>query len=634
MRLTCLIALITASVFAACGGASGKGQCSTPGAMECVTDSVARVCAMDNTWTQQECSSDQTCMGSGGCALRTDLSCNPADNGCVDSTHAVVCNPDGKGFQSVTCPANTTCSGFGTCLGTCVVGSSRCSSTNTVQTCTDGFTYTDTDCMPGMTTCVTTSSPSAAVQTAACMPSSCVSGSVVCGDKAADPTSTDPNYSSTCTNSTTGLKWQSEQCAVAGSCSPGSGCQQTCTPGQQRCNGFNIQTCDSTSHWGMLAPCQPTSTGVEQVCQIPAGSLAPVCGDRLCSTGAAGACEADGFHACVNGKVSTAATPCAIGVCIGSQTTSYDGLIPGSCQAQCNPGDSRCASTEAYEACGSNGRWSTTTTQCPANGTDHCVQYTDTTGGGQKTLCGVCAPGSHRCSDSTGTTTGPEIATCDATGHYGSPQQCAMGQCQSNQYTQSVDAACVMQCIPGSTLCIGAAPTTPPNPSHPGTANWGTCDAAGNLPTTTTACTTGTSCRKHSDGQAVGNGSAACVQCVGTDNENGFVDSACITTSSPNSIETCSAGNMWNTPTTCTNTAPYAGTCVAEAAQVCGGQPYYEGSFCSNAYLVSQGYSQGCQIFGSNNTGPPVPWGTTSDCCTTYFCLTYSSNFIGPAVCQ
>ena len=564
------------------------------------------------------------CMGSGGCALRTDISCNVTDNGCIDATHASVCNSDGKGFQSVTCPMGTTCSGFGNCIGTCVVGSSICNGAQIVRTCTDGFTYTDANCMPGMTQCVTTSSTNAVLQTAACKPAECSTTSgTVCGNRASDATSTDPNYASTCVQSPAGMHWQSEQCPITSSCVPGSGCVQTCVPGQQRCNGNAIQTCGSNAQWGAITSCAATPTGAEQTCQYPAGYATPVCGDPVC-TGYAGACEADGFHPCVDGKVSTAGAECAIGVCVS--TTEVGGYQAGSCQSQCNPGDSRCDGVRAYEGCDANHRWSSTVTQCPASGTDACVQYTDPASGSTKTLCGVCAPGTHRCTDSGGVVGGANpntfIEACDSTGHWASPGQCSQGQCQSI----SPDPACVMQCTPNATLCLGSAPASPSNPIHPGLDHWGTCDANGNVPTTGgTACGAGTSCRKHSSGQAVGVGALACVQCVGSDNEVGLTDTLCVTSASPNSIETCTSGNTWSSATPCSATAPYTGICKPEGnVPSCG--PYLD---CTNS-AAEYYYGLTCQT----DWGVPAgPYGSAPDCCLISYCES-SAGPVGPAACQ
>ena len=155
------------AVLASCSSDSSK-SCSA-GQMECVTDQIARVCASDNTWTSSPCYSGSTCMG-GSCVASQNVTCLATDSACMDATHALVCNANGVGFTSVDCPTATTCQGFGLCVGTCIVGSSRCKNTNVVQTCSDGFTYMDANCMPGMTSCVLTSAATAPVSSAACMP--------------------------------------------------------------------------------------------------------------------------------------------------------------------------------------------------------------------------------------------------------------------------------------------------------------------------------------------------------------------------------------------------------------------------------------------------------------------------------
>jgi hypothetical protein len=563
-------------------------------------------------------------MGTGGCALKANVACNVTDSGCIDSTHAIVCNSDGMGFKSVDCPANTVCSGFGNCIGTCVVGSSRCNGPGIVQTCTDGFTYTDSNCMPGQTSCVQTSGGSSVLNTAACMPISCAASGTQCGNKAADPSSTDPNYASVCTSTPQGVHWQSEQCAIGMSCVPGSGCVQQCLPGQQRCSGSGIQTCTAQATWGTITACTPTATGAAQLCQYPTGyNNVPVCGDAVCYY-APGACESDGFHQCVNGKVAATGTACTQGTCVGSST--YGGFVAGSCQVECNPGDQRCDGNMAYQTCSSNYTWSTTTQSCTLNGTDFCVNYTDTTSGRPKILCGQCAPGSHRCTDAAGTpgaSPPTDIETCDSSGHWGQHSTCSVGQCSST----GIDAACVSQCVPGSTVCLGGAPASPPNPEHPGTTNWGQCDANGNLPSSGgTACSGGTSCRKGPSGQPVGIGAGACVQCVGGNiqggNENGLVDGYCTSTTA---LEMCTSSNTWNTASTCSATAPYSGLCRQEDNKFC----YTAYPYCTNSYLVSIGYG-GCAGYWGV---PSQQWGTTPDCCEFYYCER-TSGPIEPATCD
>lgn len=614
--------LVLAAAISACGSVS-SGECKA-GATECVNDSVMRVCASDKTWVAQQCPSDQVCTN-GACALSADIACAASQSTCTDSTHAIQCNANGKGFTSVACPAGTQCTGEGVCTGTCQVGSSHCNGSDLVQTCTDGFTLTDAACMPSQTTCVTTSAPTDPVQKAACMPMSCDPAlGTVCGDKAADPNSTDPSYASNCVPSPQGYHWQSLQCPVANSCTPGGGCNTPCLAGQTRCYNNSVQTCGSDGTWGAGTACTMTATGQQQVCTYDGPAGTAVCGDPVCNS-YPGACEADGYHPCVNGKVSETAQACTVGACQGGGIIG--GFTGGSCQAECNPGDSKCDGDGAYQTCTNNHTWSGTTTSCPNNGTDHCVQFTDPSTNGQRAICGVCVPGSHRCTDVNGNPNGSpptDIQSCDTTGHYAAYAACSVGQCQ---YSNG-DYACEAQCVPGSTVCMGA--TTAPNPEHPGTTAYGMCTANGLLPTSGTNCPSNTACRKGPSGQPVGNGANACVTCVGPNiqggNEIGLVDSYC---TSSTQLETCTASNVWSTPTTCPTSSALNGQCKQESPylyEYCNGYAY-----CHQSFLNSIGYSGGClQYWGY----PAENIGGSPDCCGSSYCAQVGPYSPNPAACQ
>jgi len=590
-------------------------------------------------------------MGS-GCVAKTDISCNATDSGCIDSTHAVVCNSTGMGFQAVTCPTGTTCQGFGTCVGTCVVGSSRCNGTDIAQTCTDGFTYEDTYCQPGMTACVETDTH-APVQKASCVAEQCTPNTIACGNLAASATSTDPSYASSCEASPSGYHWQSEKCALASSCFGGS-CQAICTPGATRCsiNGDGIDTCQADGTWGATAACQATATGAQQVCMnaFYGTSYGAVCGDVLCANGYDGACEADGFHPCIDGKVSTTGAECSIGVCQAGGG-NYNGYTAGTCVAQCNPGETKCDGAQAYQTCTAAYRWSGTTSQCA---TGSCQQYNDTNGL-SKTVCGVCSPGSHRCTDNAGTFNangGTDIETCDAAGQWSAHAACSIGACGDNGYYTGNgqcfgdECACIAQCVPNSTLCLGStgSPTsTTGNPTHPGTTQYGTCTANGLLPTSGTACPSGF-CRRGPSGQPVGTGAAACVVCVGPSvqggNEVGLVDSYCVATGvGAGQIEICNSGNMWGTTSSCSTATPANGSCHQEQTTYsgsqpqCGGAPAYYGSVCSLSYLEFY-YGYDCSVLGGNGNNT-VNYGGVSDCCNTPNCLgTTPTSSVSPAACQ
>jgi hypothetical protein len=345
---------------------------------------------------------------------------------------------------------------------------------------------------------------------------------------------------------------------------------------------------------------------------------APICGDPLCVSNT-GACESDGFHPCVDGKIAAAAQACSSGSCVatGTASSATNGFTPGQCQAECATGDTKCAgvsgTTVNYQTC-VNGRWSGTTTACASN---KCIQYADATTSAPRTVCGLCAPGSHRCTDNMGNAmaTGSDIETCDSTGAWGAHAGCAAGSCAPS----GLDAACFAQCVPGATVCVGTAPVGAPNPLHPGTIAQVVCTAQGTLPAVPLAadctggtpppscCVAGTSCRKGPSGQPVGTGSAACVACVGSalagGNELGLVDSMCPTATT---IEACQADNTWAAATAC-SPGP---TCVTETAGgTCG--TFCPGGTCSQSNLASHGTS--CQnLFGNPSV---TPCGAVGDCC-------------------
>jgi hypothetical protein len=618
------------------GGSSNvdaAGTC-TANAKECVTMRVGRVCAADGTgWVPLQCNLGEICQG-GDCAPDPNAACNPGDGACTDATHGLVCNDNGMGFKMVTCPANTTCAGPGLCQGSCVVGESICLDVNTVATCVDGQKLTTLSCTRGTSACVQTGTTP--IQTAACKPAACTplpSGcDGVCGDKTAGATNTNPGFESFCTATPDGYKWMAVQCPSPTSCNPagnactGGGtsaaCVSACTPGQTRCDGTGqgIQTCGADGNWGADSPCVATASGKQQLCVFDSSSGQPVCGDPLCGAHP-GACEPDGFHACVNGKVAATATACTTGTCV-ADGAPIDGLTPGRCVAECKAGDSHCNGPAGYQTC-VNGLWSSTNTACPSV---QCFDSVDPTTMGPRAICGVCAPGTHRCTNSSGVAgpTGTDIEICSAAGQWSAHLACSVGQCQPSAILMSTDPACIAECVPNAPVCVGGAPAAPPNPLHPGQVAVVTCSSTGLLPAAPTAmqcagtpppagcCPSGTTCRTGPSGTPVQstNTMAACVVCVGPmitgGNEAGLVDTLCTTAGMSSSLQTCQNNNTWGTPSGCQS------TCVSEAGAIgtptcadCGGGP------CSNSFLITI-TGQGCS---ANGLGNPQACGGVTDCC-------------------
>lgn len=613
------------------------GTC-TPNAKECVTSRVARICAADGSgWVTQQCDFGDVCSG-GDCTADPNVACVPGDGACVDATHALICNNSGMGYSTKTCPANTTCAGPGVCVGSCIVGESICLDANTVATCMDGQKLTTTSCTVGSTACVSTGTTP--FQTAACKPAQCMplpqGCDTVCGDKTQGAGNTDPAFESICTETPNGYKWVAIGCPAGGSCNPtgincgnaqyAASCTTECSPGQTRCDGTGtaVQTCNAMGHWGATTSCTPDATGNQQVCiQNILGTDQARCGDAVCGF-APGACENDGFHPCVNGKVSSTATACTNGVCVeidtaaASKGTPINGFIAGQCGTMCNNGDQRCVNNgNSVQNC-VNGLWSTTLTACTTNS---CQSFTDPSTGAPKALCGVCAPGSHRCTNSGGTpgTQTTHIETCNANGQaWGAAAACAVGRCYNafNGPNNQGDDACISECVPGTSFCVGAAPASPTNTTHPGTVAVVTCTAAGILPDPPTCpagtgcCPSGTSCRQGPSGKVVQstNTPAACVECVGPSlggNEAGLTDTRCQTATT---LQTCQANNTWGTAATCTT------TCTAEqggiGVETCDS---FNGTPISDSLFATFfGPGADCTIFGG---APSAPCGGVSDCC-------------------
>ena len=623
------------------GGASG----CTPMALECVSATLARVCPADGSgWIGVPCAAGQTC-SSGTCVPDlTMASCTPGSGSCVGLTGAMRCNASGVGFTAVTCPAGTQCTGKGDCAGACVVGETACDpATGALITCADGNTITAAACPQGQT-CASVDGK------AQCLGGDCqppANGcSVVCGNKL-DPKADQTRFTSQCVATPAGFKWQVTQCLSPQTCSPTAGgacsstasnaaCASQCLPGQTRCSpdGASIQTCGASGSWVAGATC---NAAANQACVIDAGGQA-VCGDGICAEGAAGVCVLAGgatlFRACGSDGKLGAPAPCALGVCEpDAMHALVAGLSPGVCVAQCRPGEQQCVGNNAYQTCGANGTWKSAVTQCPsADGApSSCFAFTQPSGA-LATVCGACRPGSHRCANSGGGLDGGagmlnELETCDSTGRWGAATPCTVGVCAPSGAN---DVACVAQCIPGSTLCVGQSASVPGTP-YQGSEASVACTAQGMIPAFTGGscasdpngpgcCGAGTLCRQDSAGNALG-----CLACVGTSNEAGLVDTRCVdgngVAPGTASIETCSASNSWGAPTMCASPEECRPATGNQASPTVCGSCYGRPSCTDSALFTTSSGAFNCEWLG---LGPPRSCGGQPDCCA-------SACSVGPA---
>jgi hypothetical protein len=275
-----------------------------------------------------------------------------------------------------------------------------------------------------------------------------------------------------------------------------------------------------------------------------------------------------------------------------------------------------------YQTC-SNGVWGASTS-CAA-GT--CQPYTNGDGRPAR-VCGVCVPGTHRCTDSMGNAGTAYVQTCDSTGQWATPTICNVGACGAS----GADFGCLAQCIPNKKFCSGAA-ATGPGLTIAGTASESLCPAngltAGVVPT---ACTGGQTCRKDDGGNTLG-----CTLCVGGKNEFGLQDTRCSDAAGANpgtaAVQSCATDGMsWVTPP---GTICPGGTTCKGASNNIPIPTYTPGTYChelapgiaatDSNIKTFFGIASGCGALGGGpNTAPMLcllqNGGAVPDCCGPNWC--------------
>jgi hypothetical protein len=641
------------------GGTVTSAKVCEAGAKKCATKTIAAVCLDDGSaWLPAVCAAGESC-NNGEC--KADGTTKPApvcaagSGSCVDATTALRCKADLTGYDSITCPAKTACTGDGLCQGACIVGSSKCLDTGVLGVCADGQTYAPTACQ-NADLCVATGTkpwPTAACKAAACKPST--SGcDWSCGNKndaAADQT----KFRSRCVETPTGYKYEAEGCVASATCNPTGGscggegsqaaCTSQCTPGSSRCSadGTGTQTCGADGKWAAATTaCNPTNA-TSYVCMTkPDDDTKVVCGDPLCAQGYKGTCDGGSLKACgADGRIAAAATACSSGTCVAAGAP-VAGTTPGACQAECSAGEERCVgSSNAFQTC-TNGRWSAATT-CPNfgdGGIQGCFGATDALGKSAKFCGGQCAPGTRRCLNADGGVGNGGIQVCNATATWDAPTACSVGVCQA---ADGIGATCVAECIPNTIACAGSAKSVA-GTGYTGKSAYGTCTAQGLLPTTTTDCTGAATCRTNLQGKAIVVGGNACLECVGSGvaggNERGFTDTRCSTTagdaSGTDGTQSCGASNTWAgavkscAPGKCGTTSDVGGACFTTGG-------YATANFLGNKKIVFAAVPQGtavttnadykalCEQLGfAQNENPNTP-GTNppSNSNASYYCGQY-----------
>jgi hypothetical protein len=658
------------------GGGPGGVQACVPDTRQCASDMVEKICDPDGTaWIQQPCAFNEHCVGT-ECVPDTTASCDDG-NVCLDAKTAVRCLGQDDGFELVPCAGDTYCE-FGRCRGpVCAIGS-VCSGpvspllgvASQVRTCVGGVGFEDEQC--GVNEVCKQDKDNAS-----CVPNICVPGVTQCGDPrdpAVDPT----KFFTTCVGGgvTASLvpEWVQGECAGELICDPtmiagGTPCRRTCTPGAQQCavdaalgTSSGVQTCSPEGTWLAAETCH-TAPDPLKTCMIspnPDASVLPaaVCGEPVCArvfsalgvaAGFEGTCDEDGkLHRCNPDGTLGEAEDCLQGVCANGafEVAQGDGRTAGACQItpQCQEGDERCVwaaggftPTPQFQGC-VNGFWSTHLQACPSDG---LCYPTKTAANRPAKVCGAeCSPGGHSCIPDPDNLGEMLLTTCGANGQYDAGQACPAGTCTP---LTTYDAACVMQCIPGTLTCAGGLPATAPDGIHAGTDASATCQDDGTFGPVT-PCTAGTVCRTSSTGVVLG-----CVECIGPGvaggNAQGVNDSTCdpasagtilecdanneltpracegtkvCTGATPSTCGTCSDG-IGITPVTCTDTnlvaAQVCGGCTIDTDGINGAATAVLSS-CTEAAMAATVVAGGLPTCADQSQGTAIPWAGVTDCCS------------------
>ncbi|HET8938270.1 MAG TPA: hypothetical protein VFN67_32725 [Polyangiales bacterium] len=602
------------------GQGDGTVQACEPGAMACASKKVAKVCDADGTaWIEQPCATNERCEKD-HCEPDPESACDKGDS-CLNGKTAVQCLSRSEGYKVEECTGDLYCEN-GRCRGpVCAVGAT-CVEGNQVRECVGGNSYKDTQCGVNEV-CMRDHN------TAKCVARQCTVGKSSCGDPRDSSVDMRKYFTACVMGEGSGVpEWVRGECAGATSCDPAlamtsNPCSQQCTKGAQRCasdalSGVNdgIQTCGDDGKWGTVKTCNSGADGQLQCAMQnnPNASELPkaVCAEPICQwawtnpkVGAEGACEGAKLRKCQDDGKLAAASSCKTGVCqtLRSVVTA-DGRTPGACnvEEQCKDGEEECVdagdlATPRYRTC-QNGAWNIELKTCK----NDALCFTGRTDKGlRRALCGAqCSPGARRCNED------GSLEVCEESGRFGAGAFCEVGVCKA---LGNHDAACVLECMPGTRTCAGTSGVMAADGYHLGYSQERVCNEDGRLGDAT-ACPTDTVCRVSGANVTLG-----CVACIGSKvpggNEERATDSRCEPNNAKN-LQECSADNTWASGRACTGSK----MCVNPASGSCGTCKVSNMDIvCTQANIVAINSSATCE---SLSFGAPGSWAGVDDCCANY----------------
>lgn len=403
-KLQVLPKVVWCLLFAALGCSRGALQSSEgcrPGATECVSDHLLRVCPEDGAgYLAYPCAAEETCQA-GACVGP----CETGASSCISKEVLRVCAADGKASSAVACPLGSECQN-GRCSASrptplCEPGEWACATETVGKECDrDGAGWVMTACalgarcstQPGSQRCVP--DPTAA---------SCEPGSHVCLD-ASTALHCGPD----------GAGYAVQACPATAPCTNGLCRGERCTLGEARCEFlFNSElyrsalvTCVDGTNWE-IDDCSP---GEE------------------CTFAGVARTDAPLLAAWWNGgRVGRPPVPLPEPLTATCAPYGCDPLSPGNVPVCGSPMDPTLSSTENFSLCEGHPPFSSyewTSYRCPAP--SECDPNLARTTG---ELCSTeCFPGDVRCSpDHLGLQTCNEAGTWNVAGPCDKGQLCANG---------------------------------------------------------------------------------------------------------------------------------------------------------------------------------------------------------------
>ena len=355
------------------------------------------------------------------------------------------------GSNPVVCTASDACHA----AGTCTPATGLCSNPNAPNgvSCSDGSACTRTDtCQNGV---CAGSNPVVCTASDQChIAGTCNPGTGLCSNPVAPDstpcndgdgcTRTDSCQGGACVGSNPVVCTASDQCHIAGTCSPSTGlCSNPIVPNGTSCSDGSACTQTDTCQNGTCAGSNPVICTASDQCHI-AGTCNP--GTGLCSNPVA-----PDNTLCNDGDGCTRTDRCAAGSCVGSNPVVCTPM--DACHViACNPATGQCVNTNAP-----NG------TSC--NDANACTQ-TDTCHGGlcvgsNPVVCtasdachvaGSCNPDNGLCSNPVA----PDNTPCNDGSACTQPDTCIAGACVGSNpvLCNPLDACHVAACNPATGQCV------------------------------------------------------------------------------------------------------------------------------------------------------------------------------------